>query len=98
MKLRYTKTALRQIDKALSYIKDRSPQGATNIGERVAGIIAMLEDHPYVGQATSRRGARRVVLTPYPYVIFYRIAGEEVIVMRFRHTARRPLFETRGPP
>ncbi|MDP9840563.1 plasmid stabilization system protein ParE [Neorhizobium huautlense] len=29
-------------------------------------------------------------MSPYPYVIFYRLDGEDVVVTRFRHTSRRP--------
>ncbi len=76
---------------------ERSPQGAANIDKRVAGVGAMLRDHPHAEQITSRQNVRRVVLTPYPYVIFYRVAGEEIIIERFRHAARRPLFE-KGQP
>jgi plasmid stabilization system protein ParE len=32
----------------------------------------------------------REVVTRFPYVIRYRIVGEDVIILRVRHTARRP--------
>jgi toxin ParE1/3/4 len=54
-------------------------------------MVTTLEDHPYAGQPTSRRGVRRLVVRPYPYFVEYRIAGDAIIVMRFRHSARRPL-------
>lgn len=41
MKLRYTKTALRQIELALSYIGDRSPQGATRVAQRIEAVLAV---------------------------------------------------------
>ena len=90
MKLRYTNTALRQIEQVLSYIRDHSPQGAVRVAKRTETVLAVLLDHPNAGQATSRPGVRRVVLTPYPYVIFYRVTAAEIVVMRFRHTSRRP--------
>lgn len=90
MKLRYTKTALRQIEQAISYIGDRSPQGAARVAQRTETILALLLDHPQAGQVTSRQGVRRVVLTPYPFVIFYRVTAAEIVVQRFRHAARKP--------
>lgn len=51
----------------------------------------MVQEHPHAAQATSRANTRRVVLAPYPYVLFYRVAADEVIITRFRHTARKPL-------
>jgi toxin ParE1/3/4 len=90
VKLRYTNTALHQIEQVLSYIGDRSPQGAVRVAKRTETVLAVLLDHPEAGQATSRQGARRVVLKPYPYVIFYRVTAAEIVVMRFRHTSRKP--------
>ena len=43
------------------------------------------------GQATERFGQRRLIVSPYPYVVFYRVRDDEVIIQRIRHTARRPL-------
>ena len=60
------------------------------VAKRTETVLAVLLDHPKTGQATSRQGVRRVVLTPYPYVIFYRVTAAEIVVMRFRHTSRKP--------
>lgn len=95
MRLRYTRTALRQIEDALSYIAMRSPQGAAGLRERILAAAALVQDHPRAAQATSRQNTRRVVLTPYPYVIFYRVAADEVVITRLRHAARKPLYEAR---
>lgn len=43
-----------------------------------------------MGQSTGRPGQRRMVVSPCPYAIFYRVQGAEVIIQRIRHTARRP--------
>ena len=44
---------------------------------------------PYAGQATDLPGVRRLTLSPYPHLIFYRVTDSEVIVQRMRHTSRR---------
>jgi plasmid stabilization system protein ParE len=90
MKLRYTRTALRQIDTTLDYIALRSPQGARSVNKRIIAALALMQEYPQAGQMTSREGMRRIVLAPYPYVIFYRVAADEIVVSRFRHTAQRP--------
>ena len=90
MRLRYTVTALRQIEQVLSYVEARSTQGAANIRQRILTAAVLVQGHPYAGQATTRPSVRRVVLSPYPYILFYRITGDEIIVMRLRHSARRP--------
>ncbi|UVC10750.1 type II toxin-antitoxin system RelE/ParE family toxin [Rhizobium sp. TH2] len=90
MKLRYTRTALRQIDSTLDYIASRSPQGARSVNKRIITAFALIQEYPQAGQMTSRDGYRRLVLTPYPYVIFYRVTADEIVISRFRHAAQRP--------
>lgn len=53
-------------------------------------MLSVLLEQPFAGQATNRQGVRRIVLTPYPYLIFYRVTDSEIVVLRFRHAARKP--------
>ena len=89
--IRYTRRALTQIDRALAYVEERSPQGAAQIRDRLVAIVALLEEHPYAGRTTSRSSVRRLLAHPYPYLIDYRVTSTEIVIMRFRHAARRPL-------
>ena len=90
MKVRFTARALVQIRTALDYVAQRSPQGAAAISDRVSEIAALLEFHPQAGYPTNRAGVRRLLTVPYTYLLDYRLTVDEVIVMRFRHTSRRP--------
>lgn len=89
MRIRYTKTALGQIDRALGYVAERSPRAAVDIEARLQEIIAFILEYSEAGEATSLAGARRIVLRPYPYILFYRVVGDQVVVSQFRHAARR---------
>ena len=75
----------------MDYVADKSPAGAERIRDRISATVDLLALYPQAGQGTSRAGVRRVVLTPYPYVIFYRTTAREIIILRFRHAARKPL-------
>ncbi|WP_306840068.1 type II toxin-antitoxin system RelE/ParE family toxin [Neorhizobium huautlense] len=90
MTVRFTDRSSIQIDKALTYVSERSPSGAERIAIRISEAIELLANQPRAGQRTSRQSTRRLVMSPYPYVIFYRLDGEDVVVTRFRHTSRRP--------
>jgi len=87
----YTRRALAQIDEALSYIEARSPQGASHVRDRILALVSLIEERPYAGRATSRSGVRRLPANPYPYLIDYRVGATEIVILRFRHAARRPL-------
>jgi toxin ParE1/3/4 len=90
VRLRVTRRAATQIEEALDYIEAESPQGANQMRERIATLFRLLVQHPYAGQATDLLGVRRLTVSPYPYLIFYRVTDHEVIVQRVRHTSRRP--------
>jgi len=47
--------------------------------------------HPYLGQATDLDDVRRMIVSPFPYLIFYRVTADAVIIQRVRHTSRDPL-------
>jgi len=89
--IRYTRRAARQLETILAYIRSRSPQGAAHVLDRLDIALAIAVEQPLSGQPTSRPGYRRLVLNPYPYVIFYRATAMEIIIHGIRHAARRPL-------
>lgn len=69
----------------------RSPQGARRLRARIETITELLQGHPLAGRETSNPLVRRIVVTPYPYLIDYRLTASEVIILRFRHAARAPV-------
>ena len=89
MSVRFTATSVRQIDQALLYIRNRSPSGAERVAQRLSEVIDLLNDQPRAGRKTNRPSVRRLALSPYPYVLFYRLDGETVTVTRFLHSARK---------
>ncbi|MGC5780013.1 type II toxin-antitoxin system RelE/ParE family toxin [Methylobacterium sp. NFXW15] len=91
MKLRFTSTALRQLDGILNTITDHHPIGARNVQERIREVCYLLLDHPFMGLKTERRNIRRIVISPYPYLLTYRVGTSEVVIRTIRHTSRRPL-------
>jgi len=90
MRLRYTRTALTDLDSVLDYISLHSPQGAAHVHARIQAIIRLLLSHPRIGAQTDDPTVRRINTSPYPYLIFYEIAGDEIIIHAVRHGARDP--------
>jgi toxin ParE1/3/4 len=93
VKLRYTLRGLAELNEALDYIEARSPQGARHVQARIQTIIDLLLEHPNVGQLTSNGRLRRMVVSPYPYLIFYEATTDEIVIHGVRHAARRPQSE-----
>ena len=90
MRLRYTFPALADLASILDYIAERSPQGAARVHSRIRDITNLLLQCPQAGVLTDDPSIRRVTTTPYPYLIFYEVAADEIIVHAVRHGARDP--------
>lgn len=50
----------------------------------------LVSNHPSVGIQTEDPAIRRINTSPYPYLIFYEINGEDIIIHAVRHSARDP--------
>ncbi|HXY58691.1 MAG TPA: type II toxin-antitoxin system RelE/ParE family toxin, partial [Methylocystis sp.] len=90
MKVCFTAPALADLNDILSYIAARSPRGAQKVKSRVRYLIELLPAHPLLGTRTDEPGIRRLIATPYPYLIFYEAGNDEIIIHAVRHAARDP--------
>jgi toxin ParE1/3/4 len=53
-------------------------------------LRVLLLQHPSAGQLTSKGRLRRMIASPYPYLIFYRVTEDEIVIHGVRHGARNP--------
>ena len=90
MKLRYTRRATAELEEVLAYIEEQSPLGARRVQVRIQAIINLVLEHPNAGQLTSNGRLRRMVASPYPYLIFYEVTEGHIVIHGLRHAARRP--------
>lgn len=90
MRLRYTQPALADLDAILDHIAAHSSQGAARVQARIKTIIDLLLSHPNVGSRTDDPTIRRLNTSPYPYLVFFEVAGDEIIIHAVRHGARDP--------
>ena len=86
MRLRYTLPALADLASILEYIAEASPQGAHRVQRHIQHLIELLLIHPNIGVRT----ADRLTIAPYPFLVFYEVLEDEIIVHAIRHSARDP--------
>ncbi|MBP2547692.1 addiction module RelE/StbE family toxin [Neorhizobium galegae] len=91
MKLLYTRPALHDLKEIASYLDPRSPQGSRRVRQRIKTLIEQLPQQAFLGKRTEDPSIRRVVAAPYPYLIFYEVTGDSIIIHAIRHGARDPL-------
>ena len=89
MKVRYTATALAEVDEIFAYLSDRSPAAAKRVVARVEQTIKNLANFPEMAQEANEPGTRRMPVGRYPFIIFYTIEADEVVILHIRHGARR---------
>jgi toxin ParE1/3/4 len=90
VKVRYTLSALADLEAILDYVTEQSPQGANRIKARIQAIERLLAQHPLSGARTRLPWLRRITVSPYPYLIFYEATDSEAIIHAVRHSARDP--------
>lgn len=90
MRVRYTRAALADLTEIGVYVGAHFPTIRTRVRDRIRAVVALLADHPFIGTPTDHPPVRRMTTSPYPYVVFYEVRSDEVIVHALRHSAQRP--------
>jgi plasmid stabilization system protein ParE len=85
----YAPRALRDLEAIAEYLKERSPSGSANAMAAIKAGIDALTAFPEMTPVIDDAGHRRLPVMRFPYAIFYRIAGEEILILHIRHTSRR---------
>lgn len=90
MRVRWLRTALRNLDDEASYIALDDLAAARLVVERVLQAVAALEDQPGIGRPGRVPGTRELVVLKTRYIVPYRVHGEVIEILRVFHTSRRP--------
>lgn len=90
MKIRYTETALAEIDEIFSYIASDNSTAANVVIRNIEHTIGLIELFPKIGRLKYRQAVRMLPVRRYPqYLVFYTIEKDEVVILNIRHAARR---------
>jgi toxin ParE1/3/4 len=94
MKVVFSRGALADLDKVLTYIARNSPLGAERVHAGLLRAIQRVADHPLSAQAVEQRPEIRLLpLVRYPYVIYYEVRATKVTILRILHGARLQPWE-----
>jgi toxin ParE1/3/4 len=88
MRVKYTQPASQDVEAVLEYVHKNFPQGAKNISNRIRDLENLLSEFPFSGSKTRIPWLRRLVIAPYPYLLFYEVNQEDVIIHAIRHSTR----------
>jgi toxin ParE1/3/4 len=89
MKVRFTRTAQRDLAQIYDYISQDSPDTASRFVARLIERSRALAENPFEGRETDEPNARVIVARRLRYLIFYTISADEVHITHIRHMSRR---------
>jgi plasmid stabilization system protein ParE len=92
MRVRWSETALAEVEAIFSFIYERNHSAATSVVQRVEELTALLGEFPLAGHLTDETAVRMISVVRYPFLIFYTIddGAAEVVILHVRHTAQAP--------
>jgi toxin ParE1/3/4 len=70
------------------YVAKDKPDAAARLATRIVTLVEALKDHPYLGRAGSEPGVRELVVGGTPYLVFYRVRAQRVIITTIWHGAQ----------
>lgn len=89
MRVKWTRTALRNLDAEASYVALDDPAAASRMVSRIVDGVAELSTHPAMGRPGRVPGTRELVVGATPYLIPYRIKDGVVEILRVFHHSRK---------
>ena len=82
MKATYSPRALRDLQAIAGYLGEQSPGGAKKVLAAIKSTVGALEAFPSIGCLASDAGHRRIPVGRNPYLVFYRIADDEILILQ----------------
>ena len=90
MKIRWLRTALRNLADEADYIAAEDGAAARLVVKRVLEAVELLSTQPAIGRPGRVHGTRELLVPKTRYLIPYRIHRDQVQVLRVFHTSRKP--------
>jgi len=90
MKIKWLKTALKNLDQEAEYIAEDNPVAAAKVVETIIHTVGLLSSNPSIGRTGRIHGTRELIIDHISYIIPYRIRGNSVEILRVFHTSRKP--------
>ena len=88
MIVRWSHTALNDLDEIYDYIDFRNPQAALRVKLSIVETGLLLGEFPELGVVVDETNMRRRVIGGLPYILIYRIVGNTIQIVSVVHGKR----------
>ncbi|MDY0220190.1 MAG: type II toxin-antitoxin system RelE/ParE family toxin [Desulfobacterium sp.] len=89
MLVRWTHTALRNLNDAIEYIAADRPIAAKEVGQRIWDSTKMLKEHPEIGRPGRVPGTRELIISASPFILPYIEKDGVIFILRVMHTSMK---------
>jgi addiction module RelE/StbE family toxin len=87
MRLKWTRSALADLQRILDYIAQDDPQAAKALAAGFRQTAEHLTNHPFIGRRGDLEGTRELILHRN-YLLTYRVSSEVVEILQIWHVAQ----------
>ena len=89
MRVIWTEPAARALENIQDYIAIDNRRAAWELAYRVRQAVNQLEEQPKMGRTGRVRGTLELVIQGLPYIVPYRIKGNDVQILSVFHSSRK---------
>ncbi len=89
MRIRWTSPAASALEAVVDHIAQDDPRVAHEVALRIRAAVGRLSEHSRLGRKGRVRGTYELVIHGLPYIVPYRIKGNEVQILSVYHTSRK---------
>ena len=91
LKVRFTKRAAAEVERADAWWRENRPAAPGAVREDLASALELLSVQPGLGRWVENArlaGTRRIQLDRVHYHLYFRVTGEELVILAFWHSKR----------
>ena len=89
MRVKWLRKAVRNLDQAAEWIAKDNPQAARSFVLSVQDTVDKISHFPAMGKTGRVAGVREIGVVGYPYIIPYRVVGDELQILRIFHVRQQ---------
>jgi toxin ParE1/3/4 len=76
-------------EKAIEWIAKENLTAALNQLDEIERQVDLLVAHPKLGRIGRVKGTRELVISRTPFIVLYRVIGNEIQVLNFLHSSQQ---------
>lgn len=96
MRIRFTETALDEVEEILSYIEQHNPSAAVNVADAIKQAVVRAAERPQSSPVVYAEDVRAKLVGRFQYRVYYVVRGDELIIRNVRSTRRQRPWEESG--